>query len=126
MLLDGVRQARHYYHVLPESYRPGEDILTFDDLERMGRPPVFKWRTLNSDSETNMVVLFRHHSDAFAYREDHGGTVYVIDLPEEFVGEYVGRNAEKSPAVVDRIPAKYITGPSDRNGVPCRNIGESA
>lgn len=54
-----------YYHVLPASYHPGEDILTFDELDRMGRRPEWKWGPL--ESETNMVALFRHHADAFAY-----------------------------------------------------------
>jgi hypothetical protein len=105
-----------YYHVVGEGYCPGEDLLSYDELCRQGRPPKWKWDRVHA--ETNVVALSLDFAHARTFRSNHGGTILVVDLPSDFEREHVRLNSEKFQSVRDRIPAKFITGVSDDGGFP--------
>jgi hypothetical protein len=105
-----------YYHVVAEGYCPGEDLLSYDELCRLGRCPFWKWDQVYA--ETDVVALSLEFSHARAFRDNHGGTILVIDLPRSFEEQCVKRNREKFPCVRDRIPARYISGEADSAGYP--------
>ena len=98
---------QRYYHVAPESYQEGEDLYSYDSLVEQGQAPPWKWGRY-CHAETDVVALFCHPWDAVKFQEDHGGTIYAVELPPEFETEHVRRNKEKFPCVKDRVPGKYV------------------
>jgi hypothetical protein len=105
-----------YYHVVSSCYRQGEDLLSWNELKALGRKPPWKW-PVDYDCK-HVVSLFRGYYEALSYRQEHSGTILVVWLPDKFEREHLRPNHEKLPSVRDRIPAKYIQGPSDDAGFP--------
>lgn len=103
--------SRTYYHVADSTYQAGDDLYCWDRLDAMGVAPEYKWEDY---IDTEVVCLFDSLGDAVAFRADWlpGGKILRVDLPQWAIDERVVdllTVAEGYAAVMDSIPAKYIT-----------------
>ena len=95
-----------YFHVADRSYKPGEDLFCWDELERLGCAPEWKWEEADIGFDGDVVCLFESLDEAREFQAAHSpdGIILRVELPEPAPV----RVEEGYPAVYGRVPATYI------------------
>lgn len=102
------------YHVAPDTYQAGDDLLSYRQYEtEYGETPAYKWgsdteQELYLDSiDADVVCMFDTLAEAQDFQLDHGGKILAINLPEwaDEEGIRLTQVGEGYTAVFDRIPA---------------------
>lgn len=98
-----------YFHVAPATFRIGDDLLCWDELEARGDAPEWKWEDAEVGFDTDVVCLFESLDDArdFAATFLPDGTILAIDLSDAD-DVRLTRVSEGYPAAMRLIPARYI------------------
>ncbi len=104
-----------YYHVAPDTYSEGDDLLSYIELwNETGEEPEYKWREMSKefyiDSEDAQVVcLFDNIEAARQFRSDYlpTGKILAVNIPEwaHQEGIHMGTVDEGFACVYHRIPA---------------------
>lgn len=97
-----------HYHVAPSTFRLGDDLLCFDELEIRGEAPM--WKYDGEPFDTDVVCLFESLVEAEVFVADWlpDGQILAVDL-RDADDVRLTRVSEGYPAVFTRIPAAYIT-----------------
>lgn len=102
------------YHVAPDTYSDGDDLLSYRQYEaEYGETPAYKWgddteQELYLDSkDADVVCMFDTLAEAQEFQAEFGGIILAIDLPEWAAEEGVRMTkvGEGYTAIFDRIPA---------------------
>lgn len=108
-----------YFHVVGEGYAPGDDLMSYSQLEAEGRAPAWKWDFDPADyPDRDDVALFDNFAEAEEFAREYGGTILRVDVPdgtEEFgvsgLGVYGvrgGINNEGYSYIGPQIPAEWV------------------
>lgn len=105
-----------YFHVAPNSYNEGEDLLSWDAYtERFGETPgAWKWDEAEEGFDTDIVCVFRgdQRDAAVEFIEmwmDGSAKLLTIEIPEDAMAEVrMGVNEEGFDYVARMIPAEFI------------------
>ena len=111
-----------FYHVAAADYTQGEDLLCWDEMAARGwvEPSDWKWdaeRTIAEDGsvtvepiylDTEVVCMFRSLDEEREFAAEYvaGGLVLSIEVPEDVTIITVD---EGYPAILNRIPARWVT-----------------
>lgn len=101
-----------YYHVAPNSYKPGDDILSYQALREMGKKPKWKWETdPNTFVDSYGISLHDNLPEAEEHAKEYGGKLLKVEVPEDDgYGDHRGRvNKEGYPTIEDRVPGEWVT-----------------
>lgn len=95
-----------YYHVADASYRQGQNLYCYAELEQMGCAPAWKWGD-NDYLDSDVVCLFETLAEAEDFIENFApdGILLEVSLPEDHMTTRVD---EGYPAVYRQIDAQYI------------------
>jgi hypothetical protein len=99
-----------YYHVAPADY-DGGDLLSFEELEARGYNIEWKYESdLFDPFDTDAVCLFETESEARDFIADFlpDGILLRVVIPDDADDVRMVRVAEGYPAVLRKIPARYI------------------
>lgn len=98
-----------YYHVTPNTYQTGSDLMCFDVLGEKGYEPHWKWDCDFVD--TDVVCLFDTRDDATDFIDNFlvDGILLRIDVPDDDDMCSFTKVSEGYTAVYSRIPAEYIS-----------------
>ena len=99
-----------FYHVADESYRTGDNLYSYEELERRGYElPEYKWENL---ADTDVVCLFNTAEEAIEFRNDwlQSGTILKVTIPTwaKQEGLRMTKVSEGFDAVVNHIPFEFI------------------
>ena len=115
-----------YYHVAGEQWQAGDDLLSFDRLADLGIDVTWKWDDAEAGFDGDVVCIFETRTEADEYQGEHGGTVLVVDIPDNELTDaqymaasrarclradrlWTRRVDEGYLAVVNGIPAEWLT-----------------
>lgn len=104
-----------YYHVAPNTYIEGEDLLSFVELwNANGEMPEYKWAEMDMDfyvdsQDAQVICMFESLDEAREFRTNFlpTGRILKINLPEwaHEEGVHTDMVEEGFPCVYNRIPA---------------------
>ena len=99
---------RTYYHVAGPEWVSGQDLICYDELVKLGRPPHWKWgKSPYAAADRDVVCLFGSDFEAESFAAEFGGQILVVDL-RRARGLSLVQVEEGYPAVVGRIPAACL------------------
>jgi len=95
-----------YYHVVGKGWSNGDDIVSFNEMQRRGTTPKWKWDAADSDHSSHLVSLHESLKDAADFRREFGGKILKVKIPEG--EEEPHKNIEGYPTL-HSVPASWAS-----------------
>jgi hypothetical protein len=99
------------YHVAGAKYQMGQSLYCFDQLVQQGilTEDDWHWDIADYGMDADVVCVYETIEEAQEHQEELGGTVLIVDIPDDPAPFVLRRVAEGYLAVEDYIPAAWIT-----------------